>query len=286
MLKKRFLTYTSAALAAMTLAGCTPAEPSNKSSAAEVQRALEMRKANAVDRDGYYSRYNTFMKNCLNGSGFRWFDYVPPAQDGRRAPGMRDDDFVKAYGFGVSTLLDSNPAPVDPEQNPNYIYRSSLDGPQRAKYQNVYRGCDQSSWDAVGQSPEKLFQIPSDQAKLLDKADARAATDRRLSEAKREYGECVGRNGYVADTGEELIGTIEEKVAPYRKKYDEAVRRTGDRSLKVAEVLSGKDLKELRAIQALELDMAAVDRTCGEVLYPVAKQVQKEWTEKALNGEL
>lgn len=288
MLKKILFTLASGSVLAAATVGCSSSQQATaKSEGAKVSRAIEMARANADDRAGYYSRYNAFMRTCLKQGGFQWFDYVPPEQDERRIPGMDDATFVKTYGFGVSTLLDNHPRTAAPmTDNPNLAYRTSLSKKEQTRYRNVQRGCDQSSWGTIGQSPEKLLQLPPEQAKLLDKADARSATDPRLADAKKNYAACLTKHGYHASTGEELSAIIDGKVAPFRAKYEAAVKSNGNTLLKIADALTPEDLAQLRDIQRMELDMAAVDHECGELLYPVAQQVQKEWTDKALNGQL
>ena len=233
------------------------------------------------DLTDYYRRHNEQIRDCMAAEGFQYIPFrdVTP----REAMGLSAQEFTRRYGFGISTLIDYEARPRDP----NVVIRAALPPEDHARYDERRDRCTTKAQERLGLPPNVLAVPNGDE--YLDVAP-RAQADPRVAEATRHYADCVAAYGFSGTSGEALQTGIEDRVAPLREAYLAELQRRHQRGADtsqtgVDEVLDGEQMVALRQIQEYELRAAVADEQCGRHLYPVVEAVHDEYLTDYLEGK-
>jgi hypothetical protein len=221
-----------AACAALGLAACgsttsTSGSGSSSSSApagASVEDQLGFDQAGITARQ---SRVEGRIRDCMKAQGF---DYIPVDPFAQRAAvtgatRLSDEDFLKQFGYGISTLWGRGGATADPNQR----VRASLGGADRRAYDRALwgdeagatfqaavdsgdftklGGCTRRATSAVFGGAQVLTQLQS----KLDQLDERILEDQRMVRAVESWSTCMADAGYRYEDPDDIDTDITKRA--------------------------------------------------------------------------
>jgi hypothetical protein len=173
------------------------------------------------------SRVEAAIRDCMKAQGF---DYVPVDPYAQRAAvtgvsRLSDEDFLKQFGYGISTLWGRGGAQADPNQ----AIRASMSGADRRAYdrtlwgENVgatfqaavdsgdftkLGGCTRRATEAVFGGAQVLTQLQG----KLDELDERILEDQRMVRALERWTKCMSSAGYRYDDPDAIDGSITKRM--------------------------------------------------------------------------
>jgi hypothetical protein len=173
------------------------------------------------------SRVEAAIRDCMKAQGF---DYVPVDPYAQRAAvtgvsRLSDEDFLKQFGYGISTLWGRGGAQADPNQS----IRASLSGPDRRAYDRTLwgenagatfqaavdsgdftklGGCTRRATEAVFGGAQVLTQLQG----KLDELDDRILEDQRMVRALERWTKCMASAGYRYEDPDEIDGAITKRM--------------------------------------------------------------------------
>jgi hypothetical protein len=173
------------------------------------------------------SRVEGRIRDCMKSQGF---DYVPVDPFAQRAAvtgatRLSDEDFLKQFGYGISTLWGRGGATADPNQR----LRASLGAADRRAYDRALwgedagatfqaavdsgdftklGGCTRRATSAVFGGAQVLTQLQN----KLDQLDERILEDQRMVRALERWSACMADAGYRYEDPDEIDGDITRRT--------------------------------------------------------------------------
>ena len=229
---------------------------------------------------------------CMREAGFEYVavDYNTVRKgmtSDKSLPGMPEREFMKEYGFGISTLYTGlapqlselrTPAQIGLGEQNIQIYKS-LSSADQVAYSHTLFGEHPDATFAVAletedfsrtggctrKAIEKLFTPEQVSATFLNPFDALVDQDPRMVAANAEFAKCLKAAGFEYNHEKEIEPDV-------RKKLDSI---TGGQPL---EALSSEARASLTELQAYERALAVATLNCeAQYLDPVADQVEREY---------
>jgi hypothetical protein len=213
----------AAAVLSPIAAGCgaeekKPAEP------VEFEETLGFSGDGIVERQ---SRVETAIDACMQAHGF---EYVPvdPLEQQRSLTGraMTEEEFIKQFGDGVSTLFDRG---LGREfVNPNDDIRASLGSADRVAYDRALGGdnpgatfaeaVDSGDFRDLGGCTKEASEAEFGGAAVvtaligkLDELDERIVQDQRMVKAAEKWSACMAAEGYHYDEPDDIEEDLTER---------------------------------------------------------------------------
>lgn len=235
------------------------------------------------------SRVEAAIADCMKKEGF---DYVPIDPLAQRAAlvgssRLSDEDFLKQFGYGISTLWGRGTSQGDP----NSRLRASLPPADRRAYDRTLWGenrgatfaeaVDSGHFDRLGgctlKATEAVFggaQVLTQLQGKLDQLDDRIAEDRRMVKAIESWSSCMAAAGYRYEDPDEidsdLFKRMEKIVGPIPGQF-----ATGPAA---GERPRPYDHAALRALQRDEVSIARADFSCEQKrIEPVEAVVRPQY---------
>jgi hypothetical protein len=198
-------------------AAATPASATSGSqSGATVEDQLGFDEAGILARQ---SRVEAAIAQCMKNEGF---DYIPIDPFAQRAAlvgssRLSDQDFLKQFGYGISTLWGR----ANPQADPNQRLRATLGPADRRAYDRALWGdnkgttfadaVDSGQFDHLGgctlKATEAVFggaQVLTQLQGKLDDLDDRISQDRRMVKAVAKWSDCMAQAGYRYQDPDEI----------------------------------------------------------------------------------
>jgi hypothetical protein len=232
------------------------------------------------------SRVEAAISECMKDQGFEYVPIDPLAQRAAVTGSARlsDEDFLKQFGYGVTTLVGRGGEQADP----NEAIRASLSDAEKGAYERALwgenagatfaqavdtgdftriGGCTKLATEAVFGGAEVLTTLQG----KLDELDERIVQDQRMVAAIEKWGACMSEAGYRYEDPDdidpeflerfrEIVGVpveIGTTALPEGATYDEA---------------------ELATLQREEVATAVADLACeDEHIAPVEEVVRKQY---------
>jgi len=269
-------------------AAATPAATSGSSSqsGASVEDQLGFDEAGILARQ---SRVEAAIAQCMKNEGF---DYVPIDPFAQRAAlvgssRLSDQDFLKQFGYGISTLWGRG----NPQTDPNERLRATLGPADRRAYDRALWGdnkgatfgeaVDNGQFDRLGGCTLKATQAVFGGAQVLtqlqgklDDLDDRINEDRRMTKAIAKWSDCMAQAGYRYEDPDEIDADLfrrtERIVGPVPGQF-----ATGPAA---GEKPRPFDHEALAKLQREEVAIAVRDNACEvKEITPVESVVRPEY---------
>ena len=182
-----------------------------KKSNAPIEDQLGFDQAGLMARE---SRAEDAIRDCMKSQGF---DYVPVDPFAQRAAllgssRISDQDFLKQYGYGISTLWGRG----KPQADPNERLRATLGAADRRAYSRALWGdnpgatfqqaVENGDFTKLGGCTKKATEQVFGGAALLtrlqgklDQLDDRVSEDQRMVRAVEKWSQCMAKQGYRYD---------------------------------------------------------------------------------------
>ena len=231
----------TAAIIAVALAGCGGGGGSGTDTGATNAAGGSVESQVGFDADGLQerqSRIEAGIGACMKAQGF---DYVPIDPNAQRAAvtgssRLSDEDFLKQFGYGITTLYGRG----TPQNDPNERIRAGLGTADRAAYERALwgenkgatfaqaietgdfarlGGCTKKATDDVYGGTQLLAAIQG----KLDELDQRVVQDQRMVRAIEQWVGCMNAAGYrysdPQDVDEDLLTRFRQIVGPDVEAY-------------------------------------------------------------------
>jgi hypothetical protein len=272
--------------------GATAASPSSTSSTNGSQSGASVEDQLGFDEAGILarqSRVEAAIAQCMKNEGF---DYVPVDPFAQRAAlvgsaRLSDADFLKQFGYGISTLWGHG----NPQGDPNQRLRATLAPADRRAYDRALWGdnkgatfaeaVDSGRFDRLGgctlKATERVFggaQVLTQLQGKLDDLDERILEDRRMVKAVANWSSCMADAGYRYNDPDEidsdLFRRMEKIVGPIPGQF-----ATGPPA---GEKPRPYDHAALASLQHEEVAIAQRDNLCEQKeITPVESVVRPEY---------
>ena len=226
------LLLLAAALGAAACGGSSgqAASSSKEKPSGDVEDQLGFDQAGIMARQ---SRVEAAIHDCMRAQGFEYTPIDPFAQRAAvtGASRLSDEDFLKQFGYGISTLWGRGGAQADPNQR----YRASLGPADRRAYERALwgensgatfqaavdsgdftklGGCTRRATEAVFGGAQVLTRLQG----KLDALDERILEDQRMVRAVERWTSCMAAAGYRYDDPDaidaDLTKRLEQIVGP------------------------------------------------------------------------
>jgi hypothetical protein len=197
-------------------AGGTSSSSASGQSGGTVEDQLGFDEAGILARQ---SRVEAAIAQCMKNEGF---DYIPIDPFAQRAAlvgssRLSDTDFLKQFGYGISTLWGRG----QPQSDPNQRLRATLGPADRKAYDRALWGdntgatfqeaVDSGHFDRLGgctlKATEQVFggaQVLTQLQGKLDELDDRILEDRRMVKAVEKWSSCMAAAGYRYEDPDEI----------------------------------------------------------------------------------
>jgi hypothetical protein len=289
--RRRRLRAAAAAglLAAALVAGCGGEEAERaaaEQTPADIEDQLGFSQSGIMARQ---TRVEASIRDCMKAQGF---DYIPIDPYAERAAltgssRLSDEDFLKQFGYGISTLWGRG----NPAADPNFRFRSGLPPADRRAYDRALWGenkgatfteaVDSGNFDKLGGCTRKATQavfggaqVLTQLTRRLDLMEEQMLEDQRMVRAIEKWSECITRRGYRYEEpeaiDEDLFERMEALVGPLPSQF-----ATGPAP---GETAPSFDRAALAELQREEVAIARADLACEvEHIEPVEEAVAKEY---------
>lgn len=212
--------------AALFLGACGGGGSSSKTTqpSGDVEDQLGFDQAGITARQ---SRVEAAIRDCMKAQGF---DYVPVDPYAQRAAitgvsRLSDQDFLKQFGYGISTLWGRGGAQSDPNQrvraalspadrsayeralwgdNPGTTFQAAVDSGDFTKL----GGCTRRATEAVFGGAQVLTQLQG----RLDQLDERILEDQRMVRAVERWSSCMSAAGYQYEDPDAIDGQLTKRM--------------------------------------------------------------------------
>jgi hypothetical protein len=217
-----------AGCAALAVAACGGngggAAKSSSTPSGNVEDQLGFDQAGIMARQ---SRVEAAIRDCMKQQGF---DYVPVDPFAERAAvtgasRLSDDDFLKQFGYGISTLWGRGGAQADANQR----IRASLSRADRRAYDRALWGdnpgatfsaaVDSGDFTKLGGCTAKATrtvfggaQVLTQLQNKLDQLDERIASDQRMVRAVERWSSCMAAAGYQYEEPDDIDGDLMKRM--------------------------------------------------------------------------
>jgi hypothetical protein len=271
------------AIAAILIAGCGDDDKSNEPPV-EIEEQLGFGRTGIVERQ---TRVEGLIRDCMKAQGFDYTPVDPLAQQQALTGKARlsDEEFIKQFGYGISTLFGRGSAQSDP----NDRIRKSLPPADRAAYDRALYGdypgvtfaeaVDTGDFDEIGGcTKQATFEVFGGGAVLtqlvgkLDELDERIVQDQRMVRAVERWSECMADQGYRYDEPDE--------IDEYLLKRFQAIVGVGVRAGATAPPTPGTsyDRAALADLQREEVQLGRTDLACEKRhIAPVEEVVRPQY---------
>jgi hypothetical protein len=219
------LTARITVLVALALAACGGGEAATQGQRPDVEDTLL-----GIDQEGItarQSRVESAIRDCMKSQGF---DYVPVDPSAQRAAitgssRLSDADFIKQFGYGISTFWGRGGAQADP----NARIRASLPPADRRAYDRALWGenrgatfsqaVDNGDFTKLGGCTRKATtavfggtRVLTDLQTKLDQLDERILEDQRMVRAVEHWAECMAAAGYRYEDPDDIDGELFDRM--------------------------------------------------------------------------
>jgi hypothetical protein len=295
------LVLTGAALALAGCGGDSSGGPTNVAATSSTGSSGGAQTTGAVeDQLGFdqagilarESRVEAAIAQCMKNEGF---DYIPIDPFAQRAAlvgtsRLSDEDFLKQFGYGISTLWGRGNAQADPNQR----LRATLGTADRRAYDRALWGentgatfseaVDSGHFDRLGgctlKATEAVFggaQVLTQLQGKLDELDDRILEDRRMIKALERWSACMAVAGYRYEDPDEIDSDLfrrtEKIVGPLPGQF-----ATGPPA---GQRPRPYDHAALASLQHDEVAIARRDNACEQkAIEPVESVVRPEYEAK------
>src|SRR3954447_21178741 len=259
---------------------------SQKKSNAPIEDQLGFDQAGLMARQ---SRAEDAIRDCMKNQGF---DYVPVDPFAQRAAllgssRISDQDFLKQFGYGISTLWGRGKVQADPNQRlrvslgdaDRRAYDSALWGENAgATFQQAIEngdftrlgGCTKKATERVFGGAQLLTRLQS----RLDQLDDRILEDQRMVRAIERWSQCMASAGYRYEEPDEIDSDLfkrtERIVGPVPGQF-----ATGPPP---GERARPYDRTALAQLQRDEVSIARTDSSCERKdITPVEDRVRPQY---------
>jgi hypothetical protein len=219
---------------------------------------------------------------CMTAAGFEYvpvdFERVKEGMDAdKSAPGLNDEEFVKQFGFGISTQADHPGREIGLGEQNILIY-DALTPEEKVAYDHTLLGDDREATFAQSieaedfskaggctrQAAEQIFTPEELTQAYINPADVAIEQDPRVVTALGDWSTCMRDKGYDYATPDDVEQDLHDR-------FDAIAKGADPRSL------TGSDATALTELQGEELALAPVSTKCEEdVLEPVISDVEAE----------
>lgn len=235
----------------------------------------------------------SLIAKCMREEGFQYVavDYITVRKGmsaDKKLPGMREEEFIKQHGFGVSTTYTGrapqlssgySPARVGLGERNIQIYRS-LSPADQVAYNRALLGQNVDATFAVGLETEnfsrtggctrKAIELVFDPEQLkatyYNPKDALINKDPRMKNALRKYSDEMRRKGFVYHHPDEVETDIRERL--------DALTNGGAISV---DEMSPEQLAALEKLQDYEREVAVANFELAEKYFdPVEELIERE----------
>ena len=213
--RHRFCSWRPLRVAAILVAGC--GDERAERAPAELEEQLGFSREGIMERQ---SRVEGRIRDCMKAQGF---DYVPvdPFAQQQALTGkarMSDEEFIKQFGYGISTLFGRGDAAVgsqraDPQEplggRPRRLRSRALGREPRrdVRRRRSTPATSASSAAARRRRPMRCSEEPRVLAALvgkLDELDERIVQDQRMVKAAEKWSACMADKGYRYEEPDEI----------------------------------------------------------------------------------
>jgi hypothetical protein len=214
-LSARLSSLAALAIIGILVAGCGANKKSNEPPV-ELEDQLGFSESGIVERQ---SRVEGAIRDCMKAQGF---EYIPVDPFAQRAAltgkaRMSDEEFLKQFGYGISTLFGRG----SKQSDPNDRIRKSLSAADRAAYDRAVFGespgltfqeaIDNDRASELGgctrKATEDVFGGPTVLASIqgkLDQLEERITQDQRMVRAAEKWSACAADKGFRYDEPEDI----------------------------------------------------------------------------------
>lgn len=232
------------------------------------------------------SRVEGRIRDCMKAQGFDYTPVDPFAQQQALTGKARltDEEFVKQFGYGISTLFGRG----NPQADPNERIRQSLAAADRAAYDRALGGdnpgatfaeaadagdftdlggCTKQAGDAVLGGAAVLNELVG----KLDELDQRIIEDQRMVKATEKWAACMRDKGYKYDESDAIDEDLQRRF--------QAIVGVGVRP-GATSVPPGTsyDRAALAALQREEVKLGNADLECEKrEITPVEQKVRPQY---------
>lgn len=215
----RLLLLASAAILAIVVVGCGGGKSSNESKG-DIEDQIGFSHSGIIERQ---SRVEGKIRDCMKAQGFDYIPVDPFAQQAALTGKARisDEEFIKQFGYGISTLFGRGNAQSDP----NDKIRKGLSSADRAAYDRALWGdnpgvtfseaVDSGDFTELGgctkQATEAVFggaEVLTTLQEKLDSLDERIDQDQRMVRAVEKWSACMANAGYQYSKPDDIDGDI------------------------------------------------------------------------------
>jgi hypothetical protein len=279
---RRALFLLLAALTAVLIAGCGGDAKKNEAPA-ELEEQLGFSRLGVMERQ---SRVEGEIRNCMKAQGFDYVPIDPFAQQQALTGKARqsEEDFIKDFGYGISTLFGRGSQQADP----NDKIRNGLSTADRAAYDRALYGdnpgvtfseaVDSGDFSELGgctkQASAEVFggsAILSSLVSKLDELDERIAQDQRMITAQEKWADCMSQKGFRY---EEPDAIDEDLTKRFRSIVGVGIRPGASKP----EPGTSYDKAALANLQRDEVKIANADLACERrEITPVERAVRPQY---------
>jgi len=279
----RLVCLASMATTAVLMAGCgaeekKPAEP------VEFEETLGFSGEGIIERQ---TRVEGEIRDCMKAQGF---DYIPvdPLVQERALTGkaMTEEEFIKQFGDGVSTLFDRGLGQADAD--PNDRIRRNLSVADRAAYDRALGGdnpavtfaeaVDSGDFSELGGCAKQASEAEFGGAAVvtaligkLDELDEAIVQDQRMVKAAEKWSACLAKQGFEYGEPDDIEEDLTER-------FQAIVGSDVPPAATTAPPNVSYDRAALAELQREEVRIGAIDLACERrELDPVERVVRPQY---------
>lgn len=278
----------AALFAVLLLSGCGGGSKS-KDQPLEIEEQLGLSGSSpgSIERQ---SRVESGIRDCMTAQGFEYTPVDPQARQqaltGKAS--LSDEEFLKQFGYGITTLFGRR----SKQSDPNDGYRNSLPSADRAAYDRALGGdnpgvtfaeaLDTGDFSELGgctkQAGDAAFggaQVLNAVVGKLDELDQRIVEDQRMVKATEKWSACMSDKGFRYDESdaidEDLLKRFQSIAGPTVRPGSTAPPTSAGAYDRVA----------IADLQRQEVQIATADLACEkEHVTPVEQVVRPQYEQE------
>jgi hypothetical protein len=279
---RRLLVLALAALAAVAIAACGGDDKSNEPPP-EIEETLGFSREGIMELQ---TRVEGRIRTCMTEQGFEYTPVDPFAQQQALTGKARltDEEFIKQFGYGISTLVGRGSEQADP----NDRIRKGLPAADRAAYDRALWGenpgatfqeaADSGDFSELGGCTKKASEAAFGGSEVLtalvgklDELDERIIQDQRMVRANEKWVECMREKGYRYEEPD----AIDEDLMERFKEIAGSGVRPGATTLPAGASIDSAALTQL---QREEVRIGNADLECEQrEILPVEQEVRPQY---------